>query len=255
MRTLYVFGPNFGLPDPSPFCMKAMVLLKMAGLDYETGSCDPRKAPKKKGPVLHDDGEIIPDTTFIRWHIEEKYGHDFDAGLSDEQKGVAWAVEKLCEDNIYWITMHERWMIEKNFSAGPRLFFEGVPMALRYTVISMIRSRVKRDLWGQGLGRHSQEEIVRIGNRGIDAISQVLGDKSYVMGQEATAVDAIAFPIAAGVLCETFDTELYSHARSKPNLVAYRDRCMNRWFSDFLADEHKKQEETERVEESQEDAA
>ena len=31
MITLYTFGPKFGLPDPSPFCMKALVLLKMAG--------------------------------------------------------------------------------------------------------------------------------------------------------------------------------------------------------------------------------
>lgn len=235
MRTLQVFGPNFGLPDPSPFCMKAMVLLKMAGLDYATGRCDPRKAPKKKGPVLYDDGETIPDTTFIRWHIEEKYGHDFDAALNDEQKGVAWAVEKLCEDNIYWAVVSERWMVEKNFSAGPRAFFEDVPMAMRYTVISMVRNQVKRDLWGQGFGRHSQEEIVRIGNRGLDAVSQVLGDKPYLMGDEATAVDASAFATVAGALCETFDSELLTHAKSKSNLVAYRDRCMDRWFKDFQA--------------------
>ena len=83
MRKLDTFGPNFDQPDPSPFCMKAMVLLKMAGLDYETGQCDPRKAPKNKGPVLVDDDEVVPDTSFIRKHIEKTYGHDFDAGLSE----------------------------------------------------------------------------------------------------------------------------------------------------------------------------
>ncbi|MFA9473514.1 MAG: hypothetical protein ACERJ2_02990 [Filomicrobium sp.] len=62
--------------------MKAMVLLMMAGLDYETGQCDLRKAPEKKGPVLVDDDEVVPDTSFIRKHIEKTYGHDFDAGLS-----------------------------------------------------------------------------------------------------------------------------------------------------------------------------
>ncbi len=96
MRNLEVFGPGFGLPDPSPFCMKAMVLLKMAGLQYETSICDPRKAPKGKGPVLHDDGSLVPDTTFMRWHIEEKYGFDFDSGLSDQRRGISWAIEKLC---------------------------------------------------------------------------------------------------------------------------------------------------------------
>ena len=233
MRKLYVFGPNFGLPDPSPFCMKAMVLLKMAGLDYETALCDPRKSPKKKGPFLNDDGVIIPDTSFIRWHIEKTYGHDFDAGLSEADRGTAWALAKLCEDNIYWSIAFERWMVEANFSAGPRVFFAALPMPLRHMVISLVPKQVKRDLWGQGFGRHSREEIVQLGNRGIDAISQVLGDKPYVMGDECSGVDASTFGTVASVLSETFDTAMLDHAKSKPNLVAYRDRCMARWFPEF----------------------
>ena len=35
MITLFTYGPMFGLPDPSPFCMKAEILLKMAGLPYK----------------------------------------------------------------------------------------------------------------------------------------------------------------------------------------------------------------------------
>jgi hypothetical protein len=36
MIILYTFGPYFGLPDPSPFVMKAEVLFKMANLPFET---------------------------------------------------------------------------------------------------------------------------------------------------------------------------------------------------------------------------
>jgi hypothetical protein len=35
MITLYTFGPNFGLPDASPFALKSEVQLKMAGLGYQ----------------------------------------------------------------------------------------------------------------------------------------------------------------------------------------------------------------------------
>ncbi len=66
MHKLDTFGPNFDQPVPSPFCMKEMALLKMPGLDYETGQCDPRKAPKKKCPVLVDNDEVVPDTAYIR---------------------------------------------------------------------------------------------------------------------------------------------------------------------------------------------
>lgn len=34
MITLFTFGPYFGLPDASPFVIKAMMLLKFASLEY-----------------------------------------------------------------------------------------------------------------------------------------------------------------------------------------------------------------------------
>src|SRR5215471_11575809 len=84
MITLYTFGPAFGLPDPSPFVTKAEVLLKMAGLAYQTDLTGFRRAPKGKLPYIDDDGERIADSTFIRWHLEKKYGVDFERGLSVE---------------------------------------------------------------------------------------------------------------------------------------------------------------------------
>src|SRR5215467_2264031 len=102
MITLYNFGPAFGLPDPSPFVTKAEVLLKMANVPYRTDGTGFRKAPKGKVPYIDDDGEIIPDSTFIRWHLEKKYGVDFDRGFSPEQRATAWAFEKMAEDHLYW---------------------------------------------------------------------------------------------------------------------------------------------------------
>ena len=36
MITLYTFGPMFGLPDPSSFVTKALVMLKISGLPFKT---------------------------------------------------------------------------------------------------------------------------------------------------------------------------------------------------------------------------
>ena len=124
MITLYTFGPFFGQPDASPFVIKAMLLLKMAGLDYKAQPAAPFKAPKGKLPYIDDDGEKVADSTFIRFHIEKKYGFDFDAGLTPEQKATGWALEKLCEDHLYWLVLAERWMDEGNFAKGPARFFE-----------------------------------------------------------------------------------------------------------------------------------
>ena len=69
-QVLYTFGPAFGLPDPSPFVTKVDVLLKLSGQPYATKIGDVRAAPKGKLPYIVDDGEIVADSTFIRWHME-----------------------------------------------------------------------------------------------------------------------------------------------------------------------------------------
>lgn len=94
MLKLQMFGPAFGLPDPSPFAMKGEMLLKLAGLDYSTEVGDVRKAPKGKMPVLIDGDTAIPDSTFIRFHLEDNHGIDFDKGLSARERGIAWSVKR-----------------------------------------------------------------------------------------------------------------------------------------------------------------
>src|SRR5262245_34806888 len=120
MITLYVFGPRFGLPDPSPFVTKAELLLKMAGLPYRTDANGFSKAPKGKLPYIDDDGERVADSTFIRLHLERKHGIDFDRGLSGGERAIAWAFEKMVEDNLYWAVLESRWMDDANFNKGPR---------------------------------------------------------------------------------------------------------------------------------------
>ena len=51
MITLYTFGQYFGLPDPSPFVMKAEMLLKISGLPYQTNSKGFPKAPEGQTTV------------------------------------------------------------------------------------------------------------------------------------------------------------------------------------------------------------
>ena len=60
MLQLHQFAPAFGVPNPSPFCMKLECFLRMTGISYETVLlADPRKAPKGKGPFVVDDGQRI----------------------------------------------------------------------------------------------------------------------------------------------------------------------------------------------------
>jgi glutathione S-transferase len=235
MLTLHTFGPALGLPDSSPFCVKAHVLLKMSGLEYTPKRADVRRAPKSKLPVLEDNGARVPDSTFIRWHLEQQRGIDFDKALTPSQRAVAWAFEKLCEDHLYWGTVYTRWMIDENFNKGPRHFFDNVPALMRPAIVSMVRRSVRGNLHGQGFGRHSKTEIDTLTIHGINALADFLDDKPFLMGTEPCGSDATTFAWVGSFLCPVFEGPILEAARARPNLVAYRDRGLARWFPDFQA--------------------
>ena len=89
MINLSAFGPLWGVPDPSPFVIKTEVQLKMAGLAYRKQRAMPPSSPKGQLPYIEDDGVMIADSTFIRAHIERKYGLDLDAPLDRQSRAQA----------------------------------------------------------------------------------------------------------------------------------------------------------------------
>ncbi|MDP4595028.1 MAG: glutathione S-transferase family protein [Beijerinckiaceae bacterium] len=233
MLKLNVFGTALGLADPSPFCAKAIMLLKIAGLEYEAITADVRKTPKAKLPVLEDNGEIIADSTFIRLHLEQKYNIDFDKGLTDEQKAVAWSVEKMCEDHLYWIIMHERWADDTNFRNGPAKFFDILPAPVRPIIKSMVRRQIRKSLHAHGMGRHSKDEMAILGARAIASIAAILGDKPYFLGSEPCGVDATVYAFLTSCACPVFDSRLREAMAQHPNLTAYARRMTQQYLPEL----------------------
>ena len=230
MITLYNFGPAFGLPDPSPFAMKVETLLKLARLLYRTDAAGLARSPKGKIPYINDDGVVVPDSTFIRWHIEKKYRIDFDYGLNAAQKATAWAFEKMAEDQLYWVSVYDRWIIDENFRKGPERFFDKVPQPIRPVVTAMIRRKLRATLHGQGLGRHLPDDILALGTRSVNAISEFLADKPFFMGSEPTGADATMFAFVCSVLCPHFESRLRGAAERRENLRRNVGRITARYY-------------------------
>lgn len=230
MIKLYSFGPRFGLPDASPFVLKTMALLKFAGLRYVEDHGGPFRAPKGKLPYIDDDGAIVADSTFIRFYLEKKYGVDFDAGLSPEQRAAGWAIEKMLEEHYYWLLLQARWIDDGNFERGPAQFFSGAPAPVRPLAKALIRRKVAWAIQAQGIGRHSQDELAELGRRDIEALSVLLGDKPYLFGEAPSAADATAFAMVAQTLVSELVSPLREAVAGKPNLLAYRDRLLAAYF-------------------------
>jgi hypothetical protein len=162
MITLHTTGPMFGLPHPSPFVIKADVLLKMSGVEYRQAPMTFSGAPKGKVPYISDDGLALGDSYFIRRHLEAKYGIDYSGGYDAQKLALAWAVERMLEEHFYFLGVYERWLIDENFEKGPRQFFNMVPAPVRPILRVVVRGKVRKMVKAQGLGRHTAIKSVAL---------------------------------------------------------------------------------------------
>ena len=233
MITLYGFGAGFGLPEISPFVTKTEVQLKMAGLAYRKQRAMPPASPKGQLPYIDDEGQSIADSTFIRAHIEQKYGFDFDRGGGQRERAQAWAFERMIEHHVYWALVGARWVDSGNFAKGPAHFFDGAPDDRREKLREDAQFRVAENYLLSGLGRHAPDDDVELAVRSLYAVSLQIADKPYLMGEVPCGADATAFGALSGILTPFFESKLRARAEQFGNLVGYVDRMMRRHYPDF----------------------
>jgi glutathione S-transferase len=233
MIILYGGGEGFGLPEVSPYVTKTEVQLKMAGLAYRKELARPEQSPKGQVPFIDDRAMRIADSTFIRGHLERTYGLDFDEGLDARGRAEAWALERMVENHLGWVVAYTRWLIPENFAKGPAHFFDNAPQDVRDQLRRDVLARVRENMRAVGIARHTDGEITALGARSLAALSVILGERPYLMGDRPCGIDATAFGILAGLMTPHFDSCLRRKAESFENLVLYVDRMMAQFYPDF----------------------
>lgn len=234
MITLYQYDPTFGLPNASPFCMKLETYLRMAQLPYVAAPFSLRamgNAPKGKLPYIQDGGTTLADSTFIIDYLKATYGDALDGWLNAEQRAVALAFQRLLEENLYWAVVHSRWLDEAGWALTRAAFFGKLKAPLKWIIPPLARRGMRQQLRGQGMGRHSVEQIHAIGQRDITALAVFLGDKPYFLGESPCTLDACAYAFLANLLGAPVESVLKGHAQQYPHLQAYCDRMHARYYA------------------------
>jgi glutathione S-transferase len=227
----------FGVPNPSPFCIKLETWLRLAEIPYRMVPCpDPRKGPKDKIPFVTIGGETIGDSEFIIAALSERYGVDLDKGLSAPDRAVATAFTRMLEEHLYWAAVHSRWMEPEAFAVLKKAFFGRLPPGLRQLLPVILLRGLRRTLQGQGLGRHEPAEIYRKAERDLQAVSDFLAAKPFVMGDAPRTVDASAYGILTSIIDAQVPTPLQPIGRGFKNLVAYTRRMREAYFADLEAE-------------------
>lgn len=228
---------EWGLANVSPACMKLETWLRMAEVPYELHALDLVNAPKGKVPYIFEaDGSRLGDSTFIVEHLKAKTGKDPDAHLTPEQRAIGLAFRRMMKENFYWIIVQTRYKDEQNWKVYKQLVFtllDGVPLDQRPMVCDMYKQRIEGQMYGHGIGRHSAKEVYELGIGDLTAVSELLGDKPYLLGDRPSTVDATVYAYVANLVQTPMTSPVKDFGLSRKNLVDYLDRMELRYFPDL----------------------
>ncbi|KAK7110867.1 failed axon connections homolog [Littorina saxatilis] len=226
---IYGVGRGVAAPSGSPFPLKLETFCRMANIPYMVDhSC--KMSSKGKTPWMEYNGKAVADSQFCIEHLKEQGCLDLDNDLEPSLKAQARAFREMVEENLYWTMCHELFIMhpERVARAIP---YSGVKLWLATLVLGRV---IRKELWGHGMGRHSDTQIWDIARRDLQALSAFLGEKNYFCGEEPHEVDCAMFGMLAQLYYHMPDSRHEQYMKEYvPNLVDFVERMRERYWPDW----------------------
>lgn len=220
MIELHQYRKAWGI-NPSPFCLKAEIFCRLSAIPYKAIHTIPFKSPRGKLPFIVDDGKVIADSAHIIAHLKAKTGKDIDAGLEPRQLAEGHLLRRLCEESLYFILVYSRWIDEPGWAVAAPQFFRGLNPLLKAIMPGRIRKKVGKQLFFQGYGRHSRDELYAMGAADLSAIATLLSGHAFAVADRPTSFDATLYAVLKNILSPPLESPLKKAAESLPVLGEY----------------------------------
>lgn len=233
---LVTLGPAWGLPFQScaPFSIKLEVWLRMAEIPYRGRiENNPGRGPKGKSPWIETEKGIMGDTELIIAWLKQTRGVDPDEELTPLQRAEGLAWRRLFEEHYHQVWEYLTFLTPAGMSSA-REWFGQFPALPRPLIRALMIRGLRRQLYARGVGRHSLEDIERMGSADIDAAATYLGDRPFWLGDEPTTTDCTAFAFLALTIWTPPISAVHERAREHANLVAFCERMGALFFADEM---------------------
>ncbi|XP_027208516.1 failed axon connections homolog isoform X1 [Penaeus vannamei] len=226
---VHCLSPGRFTPNTSPFVMKLLTFLRLARLPHLVDHEEPF-GPKGKTPWITLNGEDFTDSHLIIEMLSDQYNIDLTNSLTAEQRAAAKAFTVMIDEHVCWCL--RAWRFGEDGGSNLK---EGLSLPFYKRLLFPLFVREQRTaLWHQGVGRHSHAAVRAMMKEDLLALSKYLGDKPFLMGDTACAVDCSMFAFLANILYNYNRSPYYAVVNEElVNLRQYVERLKSQLWPDW----------------------
>ena len=231
MIELHQFRPVLGIPNASPFCMKAETYLLYRGIPYKSVPSSPRKSPSRLVPFIVDGAKTVTDTEAIMDYFEAGQPQPLDAGLSPRQRAAAQMIRQLVEQDLFWQITYMRWGDPAGWALFGPILKAHIPRSMRGPAVYMIRRHLLSQMRRRDLRPDDTAAAYAKGKAMLDTLADFLGDNAFSFGDAPGRLDMTLYAFIANIMDQDHKNPLQDHARSLGHLTGYCDRMKQLTFA------------------------
>ncbi|XP_021948446.1 failed axon connections homolog isoform X2 [Folsomia candida] len=220
-------------PCISPFALKLETYLRMAKIPYKFDGEFPF-GKKAKTPWITLNGKHIADSQLIIETLNKKFEVKL-GNYNETERAYGRATRIMIDEHMYWggVVWRFSYCDQKVLKAMYKPLFKKYNWIMREFLWRGVVSKMRGLAWAQGTGRHSYEEIVSTMNESTFALSKILGNKKFILGDLPSEDDAAIFGLLAQALYSSPGAPFHDAFDKCPNLVEYTNRMKELYWPDW----------------------
>jgi glutathione S-transferase len=214
----------------SPFCDKVRRILAVKRVRYQeknlrivqTLARVSRWNPISRVPTLDDDGKILTDSREIAQHLEERFPDPPLVPRQPGERALAHIIEDWADQSLYFYEARLRFTFAANVARTADILLAHEESGLIRRVAALAAPRTMRNVLAkQGIGRKSEDEVLRDVSRHGEAIAGWLGTREWLVGEHLSVADVAVFVQLAAIRSTDEGEKLLA---AQPTVLSWMER-------------------------------
>jgi glutathione S-transferase len=186
----------------SPFCDKVRRVLAVKRVLYEVKNLHllqtvtrlNRLNPISRVPTLDHDGKILTDSADITHYLEEKFPDPPLVPRAPAERALVHVLEDWADQSLYFYEARLRFTFAANVARTADLLLAHEESGLIRRLGALAAPRTMRNILAkQGIGRKSEDEVLRDVQRHAEAVAGWLGAREWLVGDRLSLADIAVF--------------------------------------------------------------